>query len=156
MRLTDLMDPNLKVEGDETAAVARVRAAVEPPMMVALAVVGYKRRLGKAGSSELAADKRTGRRAAQCLLSVMELVEQERLDWNTVREAVDADHRAAAAVLDWKVWLPEQAAVMRREAQWCATWVIQVNIQCRILKRIAFRMDGASERLTELSGLVGV
>lgn len=124
--------------------------------MVALAVTNYKRRLAGVGSKELAKDKRTARRAAHALLSAVQVVEGEKLDWNELRAQVTDEQRAAAATLDWGAWLAATAAACEQEARWLATWVIRVNLQSTIVRKLARQLHDAAVRLRGIGELHGV
>jgi hypothetical protein len=146
-KVADLWQPKLDVEGDERAAVARALSAVYEPMMVSMAVIGYKRRLGAVTGDRLARDKRTARQVAAAYFRVY--MTDVAADWNTLREAAEQDDeiRRQAGVVSWPFWLVGKEAELRAAAIWCATWVMKINLRSDIVKQFATRLDYAAGRL---------
>jgi hypothetical protein len=144
----ELWQPQLEVEGDESAALARARAVTYEPMMVCLAVLGYRRRLGAVSAEALAQDKLTARRTAHCLKRIVDHIDGGH-DWNALRATAELgdEFRAQASVLRWDDWLPKQADDLKREAVWCATWFMKINMRAKLVKEVVGRLDYAAGRL---------
>lgn len=157
-KLVELWNPSLKTkELTEQQVLQLTMEKMREPMLVCLAVAGFKRRLSDAGDDELAADKQLARTAASehakvYLTAEGHLTPWDRL-WESLREEAREEpaFRQAAAVLKWEAWLLEQAELREREAVWNAGWVMRYNTTSAPVRSVIRQLDDCRERLVSLA-----
>lgn len=128
----------------EQDVVVQVREVVRRDALTAMGVAMFKRRLSDASDKELAQDKKTARRIAHALNSVV-----EPMHWVEFRSMAswDPDVRRRAAVVKWAEWLPEVDFRLDEQLAFCSTWVMRVNLSSMQVRRIIRRLDQARKHI---------
>lgn len=157
-KLVELWDPMLEVKQmTEPEVLTLTMHQMREPVLVCLAVAGFKRRLSDGSDQELAADKQLARTVAAEHAKVYLTAEghQTRWDdmWESFREEARSElmYRQEAAVLRWADWLAAAAAQREREAVWNAGWVMKFNTTSQPVRAVIRQLDDCRERLLGLA-----